>query len=133
MAEVLLASGVALDLVGAAVLSHAHNAESIAELREEAGEEGSAVGEPDAMSTHATLLAEKRIGFLLLTVGLSVYLCGIVMKSSEDVSLMAPVAVGVVVAGVVVSLLFTKVASKRFLQQAREASEKQDKEELPEH
>ena len=69
MTEVLLASGVALDLVGAGVLSHAHNAESIVELREEVGEEedGSAVGEPDALSTHAQLLAEKRIGFLLLT------------------------------------------------------------------
>src|SRR5688500_9910954 len=115
MTEVLLASGVALDLVGAGVLSHAHNAESIVELREEAGEEGSAVGEPDALSTHAQLLAEKRIGFLLLTVGLSVYLCGIVMKSSEDVSLMAPLAVGVVVAAIVVSLVFTRVAGKRIL------------------
>lgn len=32
MTEVLLVSGVALDLVGAGVLSHAHNAESIVEL-----------------------------------------------------------------------------------------------------
>ena len=38
--EMLLVSGVALDLVGAGVLSHAHNAESIVELREDIGEEG---------------------------------------------------------------------------------------------
>ena len=49
--EILLVSGVALDLVGAGVLSHAHNAESIVEIREEIGEEGSAVGEDDALTT----------------------------------------------------------------------------------
>ena len=43
----LLVSGVALDLVGAGVLSHAHNAESIVELRKDIGEEGAAVGEPE--------------------------------------------------------------------------------------
>ena len=42
--EMLLVSGVALDLVLASVLSHAHNAESIVELREDIGEEGAAVG-----------------------------------------------------------------------------------------
>jgi hypothetical protein len=45
--EMLLVSGVALDPVGARVLSHAHNAESIVELREDIGEEGAAMGEPD--------------------------------------------------------------------------------------
>jgi hypothetical protein len=35
--EALIISGVALDLVGATVLSHAHNAESALELREEIG------------------------------------------------------------------------------------------------
>jgi hypothetical protein len=81
--EMLLVSGVALDLVGAGVLSHAHNAESIVELREDIGDEGAAVGEPDALSTHAQLLAEKRIGFLLLTLGLVLYLSGVVLKSPE--------------------------------------------------
>ncbi len=52
-------------------------------LREKIGEEGAAVGEPDALSTHAQLLAEKRIGFLLLTVGLVLYLSGLVLKSPE--------------------------------------------------
>jgi hypothetical protein len=81
--EVLLVSGVALDLVGACVLSHAHNAESIVELREDIGEERAAVGEPDALSTHAQLLAEKRIGFLLLSLGLVLYLSGVVLKRPE--------------------------------------------------
>ena len=134
LTEVLLASGVALDLVGAGVLSHAHNAESIVELREEVGDddEGSALGEPDAISTHAQLLAEKRIGFLLLTVGLSLYLCGVVLKSSQPTSLMAPLAVGVVVAGLVVSVVFTKVAGKRIREQVRRAEEKNEPDELPE-
>ncbi len=128
----LLASGVALDLVGAGVLSHAHNAESIVELREEVGEEGSAVGEPDAISTHAQLLAEKRIGFLLLTVGLSIYLCGVVLKSPEHWSLMGPIALGVVAAGVAVSVTFTRVAGRRIRDQARRAEEENAPEKLPE-
>jgi len=132
MTEVLLASGVALDLVGAAVLAHAHNAESIVELREEAGEEGAALGQPDAFSTHAQLLAEKRIGFLLLTVGLTLYLCGLVLKSPEDLTLMASIALGVVAAGVAISVVFTQAASQRILEQARRAESKQDPEELPE-
>ncbi len=53
----LLVSGVALDLVGAGVLSPAHSAESIVELREDITGEGAAVGEPDALSIHAQLLA----------------------------------------------------------------------------
>ena len=57
--ELLMVSGVTLDLVGAGVLSHAHNAESIVELREDIGEESTAVGESDALATHAQLLAEK--------------------------------------------------------------------------
>jgi hypothetical protein len=67
--EVLIIGGVAMDLVGAGVLSHAHNAESIAEIRAEIGAEKSAVGEDDAIATHAQLLAEKRIGFFILTFG----------------------------------------------------------------
>jgi hypothetical protein len=134
LTEVLLASGVALDLVGAGVLSHAHNAESIVELREEIGEddEGSAVGEPDALSTHAQLLAEKRIGFLLLTAGLVVYLCGVVSKSPQDLGLMVAIATGVVMAALVISVVFTRVAGKRILAQAREAERQDDPDKLPE-
>jgi hypothetical protein len=130
--EVLLVSGVALDLVGAGVLSHAHNAESIVELREDIGEEGSAVGEPDALSTHAQLLAEKRIGFLLLTVGLVLYLTGLVLKSPEGVPTMATIAAGVVVAGLLISVAFTRVVGTRIREQARRAMERQDPDALPE-
>ena len=130
--EMLLVSGVALDLVGAGVLSHAHNAESIVELREDIGEEGAAVGEPDALSTHAQLLAEKRIGFLLLSLGLVLYLSGLVSKSPEGVEKMAPIAVGVVLAALVVSVLFTRVVGQRIRVQARLAQEQDDPDALPE-
>ena len=132
MTEVLLVSGVALDLVGASVLSHAHNAESIVELRENIGEEGSAVGEDDAISTHAQLLAEKRIGFLLLTVGLVLYLVGLVGKSPEDAALMGAIAAGVVIAGFAISVVFTHSVGNRIRGQARKAGERQDPEALPE-
>ena len=120
--------------MGAGVLSHAHNAESIVELREEVGDEdeGSAVGEPDAVSTHAQLLAEKRIGFLLLTLGLTVYLCGVVSKSPQDLGLMATIATGVVVAALVISVVFTRVAGKRILAQAQRAEKHDDPDKLPE-
>jgi hypothetical protein len=132
MTEVLLVSGVALDLVGASVLSHAHNAESIVELREDIGEEGSAVGEDDAISTHAQLLAEKRIGFLLLTVGLVLYLVGLVGKSPEDAALMGAIAAGVVIAGFAISVVFTRSVGNRIREQARKAGERQDPDALPE-
>ena len=132
LVELLVVGGVALDLVGAAVLSHAHNAESIVELREDIGEEGSAVGEPDAISTHAQLLAEKRIGFLLLTVGLLVYLSGLVLKSSAEPSTMVPVAAGIVVVGLVVSVVFTRVVGNRIREQVRRARDDDDHDALPE-
>ena len=130
--EVLLVGGVALDLVGAGVLSHAHNAESIVELREEIGEEGSAVGEPDAVSTHAQLLAEKRIGFLLLTLGLVLYLSGLVLKSPEGFATMGLIASAVIIAGLVVSVVFTRVVGARIREQARRAQENNDPNALPE-
>ena len=130
--EMLLVGGVALDLVGAGVLSHAHNAESIVELRQDIGAEGSAVGEPDAISTHAQLLAEKRIGFLLLTVGLILYLSGIVLKSPESVATMGLVAGGVVITGLVVSLVFTRVVGNRIRAQARQAEAERNPDALPE-
>jgi len=130
--EILLVSGVALDLVGAGILSHAHNAESIVELREDIGEEGSAVGEPDALSTHAQLLAEKRIGFLLLTLGLVLYLSGTVLKSSEGPMTMGLVAGGVVLVSLVIGLAFTRVVGNRIRRQARQAREQQDPHALPE-
>ena len=132
LTETLLVTGVALDLVGAAVLSHAHNADSIAELREDIGDEGSAVGEPDALSTHAQLLAEKRIGFLLLTIGLLLYLAGLVSKSPEDGTTMGVIAAGTIAAGLAVSVAFTKVVGRRTREQAREAKQRKDPDALPE-
>lgn len=132
LTEVLVVSGVALDLVGAGVLSHAHNAESIVELREQIGDEGVAVGEDDALSTHAALLAEKRIGFFLLTLGLVFYLSGLVLKSSESVALMASVAVGAVVAGLAISVVFIRVVGPRVREQALKAAEQEDPDALPE-
>ena len=132
LTEVLVVSGVALDLVGAGVLSHAHNAESIAELREDIGAEGAAVGEPDALATHAQLLAEKRVGFLLLTVGLLLYLTGLVLKSPESLVMVGTIAAGVVLAGLVTSLAFTHVVGNRIREQARRAMEQQDPDALPE-
>lgn len=130
--EGLLVSGVALDLVGAGVLSHAHNAESIVELRRDIGEEGTAVGEPDELSTHAQLLAEKRIGFLLLTIGLVVYLSALVWKSPEGLAMMGFIAGAVVFAGLVGSVAFTRVVGNRIREQARQAREQQDPDALPE-
>jgi hypothetical protein len=130
--EILLVSGVALDLVGAGVLSHAHNAESIVELRENIGEEGAAVGEPDAISTHAQLLAEKRIGFMLLTVGLVLYLSGLVLKSPEGLAMMGFIAVGVVAVGLIISVVFTRGVGKRIRDQAHDAMKHQDPDALPE-
>lgn len=129
--EVLLVSGVALDLVGAGVLSHAHNAESIVELREDIGEVGAAVGEHDALSTHARLLAEKRIGFLLLSVGLVLYLSGVVMKSTEGLVMMGAIAGGVVIAGLLVSVAYTRVGGNQIREQARRAMERRDPDALP--
>ena len=63
LTEVLTVGGVAMDLVGAGVLAHAHNAESIAEIRAETGAAKRSLGEDDAIATHAQLLAEKRIGW----------------------------------------------------------------------
>ena len=131
--EVLLVSGVALDLVGAGVLSHAHNAESIVELRQDVGDdEGAAVGEPDALSTHSQLLAEKRIGFLLLTIGLVLYLSGLVLKSPEGVALMGTIGAAVVIGGIVTSLVFTRVVGAKVRDQAREAQRQEDPDALPE-
>lgn len=53
VAEVLVVDGVVLDLIGATVLSHSHNAESALELRQEIGREESVI------ATHAQLLSEK--------------------------------------------------------------------------
>lgn len=130
--EILLVSGVALDLVGAGILAHAHNAESIVELRRDIGEEGAAVGESDELSTHAVLLAEKRIGFILLAVGLLLYLAALVVKSPEDAVLIGAVAVAVVVAGLATGVAFTRTVGARVRRRAERAWQRNDPGELPE-
>ncbi len=123
ISEVLVVSGVALDLVGASVLSHSHNAESALELREETGGEERALGEEDAISTHAQLLSEKRIGFLLLAFGLSLHLIGLVLESTEGIVLMAAIAVGVIVLGLATAVIFTRVGGRRVRAHAHEVAQ----------
>lgn len=132
LTEALVISGVAMDLVGAGVLSHAHNAESIAEIRAEIGAEKSAVGENDAIATHAQLLAEKRAGFFILTVGLVLYLSGLVIKSPEGTGAMIILASVVVIASVVGTVIWTKVVGNKVKEQARKAEKDGNEDELPE-
>ena len=89
-------------------------------------------GSPTLCPPTPQLLAEKRIGFLLLTVGLVLYLSGVVSKSAEGAMLMGTIAGGVVIAGVVTSLVFTRVVGARVREQAREAAERGDPDALPE-
>ncbi len=133
LTEVLTVGGVAMDFVGAGVLSHAHNAESIAEIRAEAGAEKSAVGEDDAIATHAQLLAEKRIGFFILTAGITIHLVGLIIKSPEGAAPMAVLALGVIAVGLVFTVMWTKVVGGKVRRQAREAARDGDEDDLPEH
>ncbi len=128
LTEALLVSGVALDLVGAAVLSHAHNAESAMELREEIGGDERALGEKDAIATHARLLSEKRVGFLVLAIGLALYLAGLVLGTSESFVGMAVFAAGVLALGLGATALWIKVGTKRLVQQTHEAARSEDTE-----
>jgi hypothetical protein len=122
--EALLISGVALDLVGATVLSHAHNVESTLELREEISGDERALGEKDAIATHARLLSEKRVGFLILSFGLALYLAGLVVGTSGSVVGMALFAVGVLALGLGAAALWIKVGTKRVSRQTHDAARK---------
>jgi hypothetical protein len=132
LSEVLVISGVAMDLVGAGVLSHAHNAESLVEIREEIGAEKSALGEKDTYATQAQLLAEKRIGFFFLTLGLTLYLVGLVLKTTEGVWSMAALAAGVVVAGLAGSALWARMRGRRIRREIEEARRAGGAGDLPE-
>ena len=131
VSEALVISGVALDLVGATVLSHAHNAESALELREEIGGDERALGEKDSIATHAQLFSEKRVGFIILAFGLSLYLTGLVLKSPEGVGLMAIVAVSVLALGLAAVVVWIKVGSRRVRKQTHEAARSEDSAEIP--
>ena len=126
--EALLVGGVALDLVGATVLSHAHNVESTLELREEISGDERALGEKDAIATHARLLSEKRVGFLIMAFGLALYLAGLVVGTSEGIVLMAVFAAGMLALGLGAAALWIKVGTKRVRQQTHEAARSEDTE-----
>lgn len=128
MSEVLIVGGVAMDLVGAAILSRAHNAESIMEIREEIHGEGEAraLGEDDEIATHAQLLAEKRAGFFILALGLTLYLVGLILKSPEGVNLMSVVAVSTIAVVVAGTMVWVKIMSRKVLEQARKAKRDND-------
>ena len=128
LTEALLISGVALDLVGATVLSHAHNAESALKLREEIGGDERALGEKDIIATHARLLSEKRVGFFILAFGLALYLAGLVPGTSESFVGMAGFAVGVLALGLGAAALWIKVGTKRLSRQTHEAARSEDTE-----
>lgn len=128
----LLIGGVALELVGAGVLALAHNAESIVELRDEAGEEGTALGESNAIATHAKLLAEKRVGFVLLTVGLVLSLVGLVADSGKHALQMSGMAATTVLLGTAASICVTRILGDRYKAQARSARDTCDTDVLPE-
>jgi hypothetical protein len=131
VSEALVISGVALDLVGAAVLSHAQNAESALELREEVGGDRRARGEKNVIATHAQLLSEKRVGFLILAFGLSLYLTGLVLKSTEGVGVMAIVAVSVLAMSLATAAVWVKVGSRRVRKQTHKAALSEDTEGIP--
>ena len=131
VSEALVISVVTLDLVGAAVLSHAHNAESALELREEVGGDRRALGEKDVIATHAQLLSEKRVGFLILAFGLSLYLTGLVLKSTEGVGVMAIVAVSVLAISLATAAVWVKVGSRRVRKHAHKGARSEDTEGIP--
>jgi hypothetical protein len=126
--EALLVGGVALDLVGATVLSHAHNVESTLELREEISGDERALGEKDAIATHARLLSEKRVGFLIMAFGLALYLAGLVVGTSEGIVVMAVFAAAMLALGLGAAALWIKVGTNRVSRQTREAARSEDAE-----
>jgi hypothetical protein len=132
LSEVLVIGGVAMDLVGAGVLSHAHNAESMVDIREEIGAEKSALGEKDAFATQAQLLAEKRVGFFFLALGLTLYLAGLVLKTTEGVWNMAALALGVVVVGLAGSALWVRMRGRQIRGEIQEAQREAGAGDLPE-
>lgn len=57
---------------------------------------------------------------------------GVVLKSPEGLAMMGSIAGGVVMAGLVISVVFTRVVGNRIRDQARRAMEQQDPDALPE-
>jgi hypothetical protein len=97
-------------------------------LREEIGADERAVGEKDAIATHARLLSERRVGFLILAFGLALYLTRLVLRSSEGVVVMAGFALGMLALGLGATALWIKVGTKRVRQETHEAARSEDTE-----
>jgi hypothetical protein len=88
----------------------------------------SALGEKDAIATHARLLSEKRVGFLIMAFGLALYLAGLVVGTSEGIVVMAVFAAGMLALGLGAAALWIKVGTKRVSRRAREAARSEDAE-----
>jgi hypothetical protein len=88
----------------------------------------SALGEKDAIATHARLLSERRVGFLILAFGLALYLAGLVLGTSEGIVVMAVFAAGMLALGLGAAALWMKVGTKRVSRQTREAARSEDAE-----
>jgi hypothetical protein len=82
--------------------------------------------------TQAQLLAEKRVGFVVLALGLSLYLAGLVLKSTEGIWTMAALAVGVVVVGFGGTALWVKIRGRQFRRKIRQAQHEKGGGDLPE-
>jgi hypothetical protein len=124
IAEVLVISGVAMDLLGAVLLAYVHSTESVVELREEIEGEARAFGQTDSVSTHAVLLARKRIGFLILAGGLSLYLAGLVLRTTEGIPAMLIVALAILAIGTGLTLLWIQADGRRLRAKALRAMDK---------
>jgi hypothetical protein len=88
----------------------------------------SALGEKDAIATHARLLSERRVGFLILAFGLALYLAGLVLGTSEGIVVMAVFAAGMLALGLGAVALWMKVGTKRVSRQTHEAARSEDAE-----
>ncbi len=96
------------------------------------GGEPATLGEEDAVATQAQLLAEKRVGFFVLALGLSLYLAGLVLKSTEGIWTMAALAVGVVVVGLGGTALWVRIRGHQFRREISQAQREKSVGDLPE-
>lgn len=73
-------------------------------------------------SSCARLLSEKRVGFLILAIGLALYLAGLVLGTSESIVGMAVFALGVLALGLGAAALWIKIGTRRVSRQTYEAA-----------
>ena len=113
------------------ILKNAEGGAECGELREESGGDERALGEKDAIATHARLLTEKRVGFLVLTFGLALYLAGLVLGTAESFVGMAVFAISVLALGLAASVLWIRVGTKRVSRKTHETARSEGAEGLP--